>query len=173
MGLELSITELDVRVRLPEEPEAASKQAETYRDIATFCLRQPGCAALVTWGFADKHSWISSEFPGEGNALIFDDRYQPKPAYLSLREAFQDAVNGAPRITEVAVTDAALRLRGEYFEKGSVVIVDGKSIRPSSVQSSEIIVKDFQRAASTRKSLTLQVQNRSGKLSSPRIFAVE
>jgi endo-1,4-beta-xylanase len=47
------------------------------------------CAALLTWGFTDKYSWIPSFRPGSGAALPFDADYQPKPAYYAMQRALE------------------------------------------------------------------------------------
>jgi endo-1,4-beta-xylanase len=87
LGLEISITELDVRISGEASARSLAAQAETYGDVVEFCLGQPNCKAIVTWGFTDKHSWIPGFFAGWDNALIFDRDYAPKPAYDAIREA--------------------------------------------------------------------------------------
>jgi endo-1,4-beta-xylanase len=86
LGLELHITELDIRLA---DSGAASLAAEAklYREIATLCVQQPACKLIQTWGFTDKHSWIPQFYKGMGWALLWDDKYQKKLAY--------DAVHGA------------------------------------------------------------------------------
>lgn len=93
LGLELSITEMDVRMKLPSTPDELRKQADAYRDVARFCLAESSCKALLLWGFTDKHSWVGKEFPDTGDALIFDVFYKPKPAFTALREAFERTGN--------------------------------------------------------------------------------
>src|SRR6267142_1782060 len=88
LGVEISITELDVKMQLPADSNKLVTQATTYRDVLEFCLSQPKCVSLITWGFTDKYSWIPGFFPGMGAALIFDENYQPKPAYDALRQVF-------------------------------------------------------------------------------------
>ena len=87
LGLEVSITEMDVRISLPTTAQELSEQALAYRDLVEFCLAQPNVKTLVTWGFTDKYSWIPGFFSGFGDALIFDMNYQPKPAYTSMLSA--------------------------------------------------------------------------------------
>ena len=88
LGLEVHITELDVR--LPDDSTASlTAQAQTYKDLINVCLAQKACTTFQTWGFTDKYSWIPSFFPGYGWALPFDDIYQKKPAYTSLLTALQ------------------------------------------------------------------------------------
>jgi len=87
LGLELSITEMDVRVKLPASADDYGRQAEGYASAAEFCLSEPNCKALVLWGFTDKYSWIPGEFPEWGDALIYDRNFRPKPAYSALRRA--------------------------------------------------------------------------------------
>lgn len=86
LGLDVYITELDVRIELPVTDDKLATQASVYRGILDACLHQPACKALQMWGFTDAHSWIPGFFPGFGAGLIFDESYQPKPAYSALAE---------------------------------------------------------------------------------------
>jgi endo-1,4-beta-xylanase len=97
LGVQVHITELDVALPVDSEgnvlhPEDLARQAEIYRQVATVCLQNPNCTALQMWGFTDRYSWIGS-FTNhkEGDALPFDRRYQPKPAYQALLQAFAAA----------------------------------------------------------------------------------
>ena len=83
LGLEVSITELDVRMSLPATPSALAAQALAYGDVTRFCLAHGNCRALVTWGFTDRYSWIPGVFTGFGAALPFDENYLAKPAYTA------------------------------------------------------------------------------------------
>ncbi|MFB0523517.1 MAG: endo-1,4-beta-xylanase [Candidatus Bathyarchaeia archaeon] len=84
LGLEVHITEMDVRIKHPVTEEKLSAQARVYRDMFEVCLSAENCKAFVMWGFTDRHSWIPSFFEGYGSALIFDDSYALKPAYYAL-----------------------------------------------------------------------------------------
>jgi endo-1,4-beta-xylanase len=86
-GLELSITEMDVRLPQPASAAQLAAQAASYREAMEFAL--DACAALLTWGFTDKYSWIPSFRPGYGAALPFDADYQPKPAYDAMKHALE------------------------------------------------------------------------------------
>jgi endo-1,4-beta-xylanase len=86
LGLEVAITEMDVRIELPATPETLVTQAGVYNGVLNSCLGQPACRAFRTWGFTDRHSWIPEWFPGTGAALIFDEAFQPKPAYAGLSQ---------------------------------------------------------------------------------------
>jgi endo-1,4-beta-xylanase len=85
LGLEVQITEMDVRVR-DAGATTLERQAQVYGDVMQVCLDAPNCTAFVLWGFTDRHSWIPGFFEGWGHALIFDEAYAPKPAYETLRE---------------------------------------------------------------------------------------
>lgn len=87
LGLEVHITELDVRIAGTPTADKLARQAEVYRAAMATCLAAPRCTALVMWGFTDRHSWIPALFGGQGAALPFDDLYRPKPAYSALAEA--------------------------------------------------------------------------------------
>ena len=87
LGLELSLTEMDVRLTTPASAAQLESQAVSYRQAMEFAVQT--CVALVTWGFTDKYSWIPSFRPGYGAALPFDANYQPKPAYEVMRRALE------------------------------------------------------------------------------------
>ncbi|MEO0949316.1 MAG: endo-1,4-beta-xylanase [Cyanobacteria bacterium J06641_5] len=86
LGLQVQITEMDVRIRQPATASHFERQATVYREMLQTCLAADSCNAFVIWGFSDRYSWIPKHFQGWGDALIFDARYQPKPAYKSLWE---------------------------------------------------------------------------------------
>lgn len=86
LGLEVQITEMDVRLPEPPTSETLIQQADIYRLVLRVCLEAPNCTAFVTWGFTDRYSWVPEFFPGFGSALVFDADYVLKPAYIALRE---------------------------------------------------------------------------------------
>jgi endo-1,4-beta-xylanase len=96
LGLEISITEMDVRIQLPTETAELQQQALAYSDTMQLCLEQPACTAVVAWGFTDKYSWVPGFFQGFGDALIFNTTYQPKPAYTALRQALTGGTTQPP-----------------------------------------------------------------------------
>ncbi len=88
LGLEIHITELDVR--LPSnDPASLAAQAKFYGEIVDACVRQPACRMIQTWGITDKYSWIPTAFPGEGWGLPWDAAYQKKPAFDAMLKSLQ------------------------------------------------------------------------------------
>lgn len=90
LGLELHITELDVRLK-DSSSVTLNAEAHLYGEIADVCVRNPSCKVIQTWGVTDKYSWIPAFFKGYGWGLLFDDNYQKKPAYSSLLNALMKA----------------------------------------------------------------------------------
>jgi len=87
IGLEVHITEMDVRMVSPVTDEKLAEQALIYGDMLGVCLSARNCKAFVLWGFTDRYSWIPQFSPGSGWALIFDESYRPKPSYNALSDA--------------------------------------------------------------------------------------
>ncbi len=85
LGLDLYVTEMDVRLRLPATPASLERQASIYRAVLETCLAYPTFRGFQTWGITDLHSWIPRRFAGTGAALPLDERYQTKPAYHALQ----------------------------------------------------------------------------------------
>lgn len=91
LGLEVAITELDVRIPLGSDGEPSDEQLQTqadyYKRFMQLCLLAENCNDFRLWGFTDAESWVPGTFEGTGAALIFDEQYNPKPAYDALLEA--------------------------------------------------------------------------------------
>ena len=104
IGLEVSITEMDVRISLPTTQQELDEQALAYGDVVQFCLTQPNVKTLVTWGFTDKFSWIPGFFNGFGDALELDANYQPKPAYTAMLSALGGGTGPPPAPTGLVAT---------------------------------------------------------------------
>jgi endo-1,4-beta-xylanase len=85
LGLELHITELDIRLN-DSTPASLNAEAKLYGEITSLCVQQPACKLLQTWGFTDKHSWIPQFYKGEGWGLLWDSNYQKKPAYTAVHD---------------------------------------------------------------------------------------
>jgi len=85
LGLEIQITELDVRLRGTPTEKGISQHAKIYGELMKAALAY-GCTAYITWGVSDKYSWIPSFFGGYGYGLLFDEKYQPKPAALAVHD---------------------------------------------------------------------------------------
>lgn len=90
LGLDVAITELDVRVPVPASAADLALQADTYAVARDACVAAPNCASITTWGFTDKHSWIPSFFTGLGAALPWDANLVPKPAYAVIAPLFRN-----------------------------------------------------------------------------------
>jgi len=65
LGLEVQITELDVRLPVDAASgtaadSALATQAQIYKEIVALCLKHPRCSAIQTWGFTDKYVKLPS-----------------------------------------------------------------------------------------------------------------
>lgn len=73
LGLEIGITEIDV------VGSDWDKQAQVYGAFMRVALELDAVKSYVIWGVRDKDSWRQP-----GTPLLFDDDWQPKPAYDTL-----------------------------------------------------------------------------------------
>lgn len=96
LGLDVEIAELDVHTYDPIQ------QAQIYGDVVAEALAA-GVTEISTWGFTDKHlyTWLPGAKP-----LIFDEEYNPKPAYFAFRDALQQFVQptDAPGVATLSST---------------------------------------------------------------------
>jgi endo-1,4-beta-xylanase len=88
LGVEVAITEMDVRVGVnrQERPARLLTQAEIYRRVLRACLDASNCNLFEVWGVTDHYSWYNvGKDPSQYDApLLFDDNGDPKPSFYAL-----------------------------------------------------------------------------------------
>ncbi|MCX4857685.1 endo-1,4-beta-xylanase [Streptomyces canus] len=96
LGVDVAITELDIRMALPSDSTKLAQQAADYKAVMNACVAVARCAGVTVWGFTDSDSWVPSTFPGEGAATPYDENYAPKPAYYAIAEALGGTTTPPP-----------------------------------------------------------------------------
>ncbi|MFG2786764.1 endo-1,4-beta-xylanase [Streptomyces sp. NPDC048419] len=96
LGVDVAITELDVRMALPSDATKLAQQAADYRSVVNACVAVARCAGVTVWGFTDSDSWVPSTFPGYGAATPYDENYAPKPAYSAIAAALGGTTTPPP-----------------------------------------------------------------------------
>jgi endo-1,4-beta-xylanase len=102
MDLRIEITELDSTDEFAPAsiPERDREVADEYRRFLDSALEEPAVKVLVTWGLSDRHSWIVRGEVGPqalrkdglpSRPLPFDTALVPKPAWVAMTEALQNA----------------------------------------------------------------------------------
>ena len=84
LGVDVAVTEADVRIVLPATLDKLNAQASVYRQAIAGCLAVPRCVSFTVWGFSDRYSWIPSLQQGTGDACLFDSELHPKGAYAAV-----------------------------------------------------------------------------------------
>jgi endo-1,4-beta-xylanase len=87
LGLEVIITELDIRINLPADSAELERQAQQYASVTQTCLAVSACQGITVWGLSDADSWVPGTFPGQGAACLYNESYQPKPAFNAMLTA--------------------------------------------------------------------------------------
>jgi hypothetical protein len=54
----------------------------------------PACTGITTWAISDRYTWIKNFFGVDGAPLLFDEAFQPKPAYFGMRAALLERICG-------------------------------------------------------------------------------
>lgn len=85
LGLEIAVTEADVRMPLPTDVFKLQSQSQGYHSLLEPCLLTRGCNSFTVWGYTDKYSWVPGFFNGQGAADLFDENFQPKPALSAVQ----------------------------------------------------------------------------------------
>ena len=86
-GVDVAVTEADVRMVLPVTPDKLAAQATYFGNMMRSCVAVRRCVTFTLWGFTDRYSWVPGFFAGEGAATLFDESYAPKPAYFAVADA--------------------------------------------------------------------------------------
>ncbi|PKS07715.1 hypothetical protein jhhlp_006323 [Lomentospora prolificans] len=103
---EVAYTEIDIRhSSVPASQSAREQQARDYVTVVDACLQTPKCIGITIWDFADQdsdeqradislqYSWVPSTFNGQGEACLWDNNLNKKPAYTSLINHFQSVAS--------------------------------------------------------------------------------
>jgi endo-1,4-beta-xylanase len=93
LGLDVDITEMDVRMILPATPALLATQASWYAQVLQACIAVRRCVDFTVWEYTDKYSWVPGFFTGQGSADIYDENLAPKPAYAALLNALENPVS--------------------------------------------------------------------------------
>jgi len=99
LGLDVAITELDDRINLPASSANLAQQATEFSNVVKACLNTPRCPGVTQWAVGDADSWIPGFFSGQGAATMFDNNYQPKPAFNSVLTALNGPASPPPSST--------------------------------------------------------------------------
>ncbi|WP_320779668.1 endo-1,4-beta-xylanase [Streptomyces sp. CRN 30] len=96
LGVDVAITELDIRMQLPATPAKLAQQADEYEAVVAACVAVSRCTGVTVWGFTDSDSWIPDVFEGYGAATPYDEDYAPKPAYGAIATALGGTTTPPP-----------------------------------------------------------------------------
>lgn len=107
LGVEVAITELDIRMTLPSNASAVEQQAQDYMSVMGACLATPRCVGVVVWQFTDKYSWVPSTFAGTGDACLYDQNFAKKPAWTSVSAQLAAAAAAAATARPVTASGVA------------------------------------------------------------------
>ncbi|PIL33897.1 hypothetical protein GSI_03603 [Ganoderma sinense ZZ0214-1] len=88
LGVEVAITELDIRMTLPETAALLEQQKADYQTVISACQAVPQCVGITIWDFTDKFSFVPSTFPGQGAACPWDANLIKKPAFDGIVAGF-------------------------------------------------------------------------------------
>lgn len=73
LGLDVAITELDIRMTLPVTADKLNQQKKDYEAVVRACKSVSRCVGITIWDYTDKYSWVPSVFDGQGAALPWDE----------------------------------------------------------------------------------------------------
>lgn len=92
-GVKVHITEMDVYQGPSNSPDAFAKQKEVFYNIVHACLQDSNCIGFMTWGIADRYSWLRERdwntLP-DAKPVLFDEEYDKKPAYYGVLQALKE-----------------------------------------------------------------------------------
>ncbi len=95
-GLKVHLSELDVRVNPDGDlTQLTASRSEAQKDrvkalVNAFnALPEENKFAITLWGMRDSESWLINFWGNPEWPLLFDDRFNPKPAYMGFLEALQ------------------------------------------------------------------------------------
>ncbi|KAL5389798.1 hypothetical protein DPSP01_002288 [Paraphaeosphaeria sporulosa] len=108
LGVDVAITELDIRTNTPATAAAVTQQAKDYATVIQGCKAVARCVGMTIWDYTDKYSWIPSVFSGQGAALPWDENLNKKAAvYDAMMSAWGTGTGTTPTATPTASVPAS------------------------------------------------------------------
>jgi endo-1,4-beta-xylanase len=99
LGLDVAVTELDDRITLPATAANLTQQASEFSAVVKDCLNVSRCVGVTQWAVGDADSWVPGAFSGQGAATMFDQSYNPKPAFTSVQSTLGGTSGGTVTVT--------------------------------------------------------------------------
>src|SRR5258708_17845999 len=99
LGLDVAVTELDVRINLPASSANLQQQATDFSNVVKDCLGVTRCVGGTQCAIGDADSWIPGFFTGQGAATMFDQNYNPKPAFTAVQNTLAGGGSGQHTVT--------------------------------------------------------------------------
>jgi endo-1,4-beta-xylanase len=106
LGVEVAITELDIRMTLPSTDALLSQQSTDYASTVEACVETDDCVGITIWDWTDKYSWVPDTFSGQGAACPWDDDLVKKPAYTGILTALGGTASAATTTTTTSTGTA-------------------------------------------------------------------
>lgn len=101
MGLEVELTEIDMRLRIfdaADDPYEA--QGKYYARLIKACMENPACKGVTFWGFSDGWCWIDAlPFPKPNEPYLFDSELNPKPAFFEIYSLLRKSYESKGKLT--------------------------------------------------------------------------
>ena len=72
LGVDVAITELDIRMTLPATQALLAQQQRDYQTVVSACMAVSRCVGITLWDWTDKFSFVPGTFPGQGAACPWD-----------------------------------------------------------------------------------------------------
>ena len=93
LGVNVYVTEFDVNMSAVAAPDNAKNDIEgtIYYNMMRACIESKVCHSFSQLGITDQETWYNYMGPGTADArpLMFDNNYNPKPAYFAFRNALE------------------------------------------------------------------------------------
>lgn len=86
LGLTVSFTEIDIRIKNPVTEDKETQQVAAYRGLMEAALANENAKHFVVWGFADNRSWVPRAFSGYGSAHLFESDVEPRNPKAAFNE---------------------------------------------------------------------------------------
>uniref|UniRef100_A0A8H7Y2N7 Beta-xylanase n=1 Tax=Psilocybe cubensis TaxID=181762 RepID=A0A8H7Y2N7_PSICU len=86
LGVEVAITELDIRMPTPPTAALLEQQKKDYQTVIAACKAVKKCIGVTIWDWTDK----ARVFEGEGAALPWDENLVKKPAYYGIIDGWRN-----------------------------------------------------------------------------------
>lgn len=84
LGVEVALTELDIKIEMPATEAKIKQQADDFASVYRICQNNKKCVGVTVWGISDLYSYTRAN-----QGVLWDENFKPKLAVKEVEDVLK------------------------------------------------------------------------------------